>query len=108
MKTIKNVMEINDSVFDSSVEKGVVLVDFWAAWCAPCRMQSPILDEVAEEINGQAVIAKLNVDENRMSAEKYQIMSIPTLLLFKDGKPQKQFVGVQSKDVLVEQIRNLL
>jgi len=108
MDAIKNVIEVSDANFESTVKTGVVLVDFWAAWCAPCRMQSPILDEVAEELEGKATIAKMNVDNNRSVAAKYNIMSIPTLILFKDGKPMKQFVGVQSKDTLLKQINNIL
>jgi len=108
MNAIKNVIEISDSNFNETVKNGVVLVDFWAAWCAPCRMQGPILDEVSEALDGKATIAKLNVDYNREAAARYNVMSIPTLILFKNGTPVNQFVGVQSKEVLLKHINNNL
>jgi len=103
-------IKVTDNDFDSTVlqAKLPVLVDFWAEWCGPCRMQNPILEEVAKEFEGKAVVAKLNVDENQATAGKFGVMSIPTLLLFKDGKSVKQMIGVQSKEVLVEEIKKLL
>ena len=98
------VKEITDIDFDATIKQGLVLVDFWAPWCGPCRMQGPILEKVAGEVNGKAVIAKVNVDDNTASAAKFDVRSIPTLVLFKDGKPVKQFVGVQRLDVLVDAI----
>lgn len=106
MEITKTVLHINEQSFDKVLKNDLVLVDFWAEWCAPCRMQGPILDEVAKEINGKALISKLNVDDNRAIASKYGIMSIPTLLLFKKGKVVKQFVGVQPKDTLVKIINS--
>jgi thioredoxin 1 len=101
---------VTDSSFESDVMKSTqpVLVDFWAEWCGPCRVQGPILDEVSKLVEGKAIIVKCNVDENPESAQKFGIMSIPTLLLFKDGKVVKQFVGVQSKDVLVDELNKLM
>lgn len=84
-----------------------VLVDFWAVWCGPCKMQNPILEEVAKEMEGKAVIAKLNVDENPETAGKYGVMSIPTLLIFQAGKIVKQMIGVQSKETLIEEFNKL-
>jgi len=100
------VIHINAASFDRIIQKGTVLVDFWAEWCAPCRMQGPILDEVAFTLGAKAKITKLNVDDNRTIAAKYGIMSIPTLILFKDEIPVKQFVGVQPKQVLLDAIAN--
>lgn len=100
------VLHLNGSSFEKVISKGVTLVDFWAEWCAPCRMQGPILDEVASQLNGDSVIAKLNVDDNRSIAAKYGIMSIPTLILFKNGKIIKQFVGVQPSSALLSAINN--
>ncbi|MDO8491958.1 MAG: thioredoxin [Dehalococcoidia bacterium] len=90
---------VDDKNFDSVVisAKTPVLVDFWATWCSPCRMVAPIVDELAEEYTGKVSFAKVNVDENRKLSEKYEIRSIPTLLVFKDGKPVKQIVGLRSK-----------
>ncbi len=100
------VIHLNNSSFESAINKGITLVDFWAEWCAPCRMQTPILDELASQLNGDSVIAKLNVDDNRSVAAKYGIMSIPTLILFKNGKIIKQFVGVQPASTLLSAIKN--
>ena len=95
-----------DADFQEKVLKNdkPVLVDFWAEWCGPCRMQGPIVDEVAEELKDKAVIGKLNVDQNPQTAQTYGIMSIPTIMVFKGGQPVKQFVGVQSKEALVEEL----
>ncbi|PIT96253.1 thioredoxin [Candidatus Falkowbacteria bacterium CG10_big_fil_rev_8_21_14_0_10_37_14] len=84
-----------------------VLVDFFAVWCGPCQMQAPILDQVSEAIGDKAVVGKLNVDEAGDVAQKFGVMSIPTLIIFKDGKPAKQFVGVQMKDSLLADLTNL-
>jgi thioredoxin 1 len=101
---------ITDANFGETVEKAAtpVLVDFWAVWCGPCQMQGPIVEEVATLMNGKAVVGKLNVDENPAVAQKYGIMSIPTLIIFKGGQPVKQFVGVQSKDTLVSELNKLV
>lgn len=97
-------MNITDATFDAVVLKSAkpVLVDFWAVWCGPCRMQGPIVEEVAKEMGEKAVVGKLNVDENPQMASTYGVMSIPTLIVFKNGQPIKQFVGVQTKDTLVK------
>ncbi|MBI3379962.1 thioredoxin [Candidatus Gottesmanbacteria bacterium] len=101
---------VTDSTFDTEVVKSTtpVLVDFWAVWCGPCRMQDPILEEIIKEYKGKVKITKLNVDENPQSAAKYGVMSIPTLLLFKNGEIVKQMIGVQSKETLVEEFKKVV
>ncbi len=84
--------------------EGVVLVDFWAPWCGPCRMLAPTIDELSHEFEGKAKVGKVNVDESGMLAQQYGIMSIPTLIIFKGGKPVDQVVGLQSKETLVAKI----
>jgi len=97
---------VTDADFQSEVIESAtpVLVDFWAAWCNPCRMIAPIVDQVAEEYDGKLKVTKLNVDENQATARQYAVMSIPTLILFKEGKPVERIVGYQSKDQLTKNI----
>jgi thioredoxin 1 len=92
-------IEIDDSNFDQMVlqAKIPVLVDLWAPWCAPCRMVAPVVEELASEYEGRVSFAKLNVDHNPRTASRYGIMSIPTLLIFKDGKPVSNIVGFRPK-----------
>ncbi|MGE5297244.1 MAG: thioredoxin [Solirubrobacterales bacterium] len=94
-------VELNDTNFDSQIRSGVTLVDFWAPWCGPCRMQGPILDRVATQTQGKATVAKLNVDEAPGVAAAYGVQSIPTLIVFRDGEPVRGFVGVQSETTLL-------
>lgn len=90
---------VTDKDFDQVVIKAnqATLVDFWAAWCGPCRMLAPVVEELATEYEGKIQVCKLNVDENPGTASKFNILSIPTLILFKDGKPFKQMVGFKPK-----------
>ena len=99
---------ITDKTFETTVltSDKPVLVDFWATWCGPCQMQGPIVEEVAQAMEGKAVVGKVNVDENPQSAGSYGVMSIPTLIIFKCGKPVKQLIGVQRKDVLLSELKN--
>ncbi len=94
--------------FEEEVENSTlpVLVDFWAAWCGPCKMIAPIIDQLADEFDGKAKIAKVNVDENRDLSVRFQVQSIPTLLLFKDGEVVNQMVGARPKAELVKLLQN--
>ncbi len=82
-----------------------VVVDFWAVWCGPCKMLAPTLDQIAAEFEGKAKVGKVNVDENQQLAAQYGIMSIPTVMIFKDGKVVEQFIGVQPKGVYVDALQ---
>lgn len=102
---------LNDQNFDQEVLKAQepVLVDFWASWCGPCRVMTPIIEELAKDFEGKAVkIAKLNVDENQKTSAKYQVMSIPTFIIFQEGKVKEKFIGVQTKDKFIESLNQYL
>lgn len=92
--------EVTDATFEAEVIKSdiPVLVDFWAPWCGPCKTMSPILDELAPEYEGKVKIVKVNVDENSEVPGKHNVMSIPTFVMFKDGKPAGSFIGARSKE----------
>ena len=94
--------KLTTKTFETEIlsQKGKALIDFWAPWCGPCKMIAPILEELAPEVEGKANIAKLNVDDNQATASEYEVMSIPTLILFKDGEPVDKVVGFQPKEQL--------
>lgn len=89
--------------FESLVSEGIHLIDFYADWCGPCKMMAPIIEEIAEELQGKAKVGKINVDENQELAMKYEVMSIPTLIIYKNGKEAKRFVGVRDKKELLNE-----
>jgi thioredoxin 1 len=95
------IVNVSDQSFKGEVEtQGTVLVDFWAPWCGPCKMIAPILEELDTEVGEALKIAKVNVDDNPESASRFGVMSIPTLIVFKDGQPVDKIIGFQSKDAL--------
>ena len=96
--------QLTEQNFNNKIKKGVVLVDFWADWCMPCRMMAPILNEVAEATEGEASVYKLNVDEYQQVAAKFGIRNIPTMILFKDGKEFERLVGMKTKESLLSSI----
>ena len=98
------VTELNDANFTETIKQGVTLVDFWAPWCAPCLIQSPIVEKVAEKAGNKAKVAKVNVDEAQQAAAELGIRAIPTVFVFKDGKPFQQFVGLTQEDKLISAI----
>ena len=105
-----NVLQLDDSNFDSEINKGAtpVLVDFWAPWCGPCRMIAPVLDKIADAMAGQAIVAKVNVDEAPGVASRFRVSSIPTLLFFKNGEVREQVVGLQSEADLTSRLKALM
>ncbi len=104
------VREINDNNFENIVinSENLSIVDFWAPWCGPCRKMSAVIDEVANEFEGKVNVCKINTDENLKSAKEYSISGLPSILIFKDGKPIERLVGLMPKDTLSNNIKKHL
>lgn len=105
-----NVLEVTDQTFEQEILNSDIpaMVDFWAAWCGPCRMVAPVVEELAMEYSGKVKIAKMNVDQNHQTPAKFGIRNIPTLILFKEGKAVNTIIGAQPKSVIEEEIKKLL
>lgn len=99
---MSKVLYLNDENFDAETAEGIVLVDFWAEWCGPCKMLSPILDQIAEEIDGKAKVVKINAEESMNLAKRFAVRSIPALYVMKDGEIVKNLPGVQDKAALIK------
>ena len=106
----ENIMTVDQNSFQKNVldSQKPVLVDFWAPWCGPCRAVAPIIEELAKEYSGKAGFAKVNVDESPILASQYNVMSIPTILIFKDGKPEQNVIGYKSKNDLKKLLDTIL
>ncbi|MFT8318577.1 MAG: thioredoxin [Sporolactobacillus sp.] len=102
------ISQVNDTNFADETSKGVVLADFWATWCGPCKMMAPVLEEVGSELADKIKIVKLDVDENQTTASKFGVMSIPTLFIFKDGEIADKVVGFTPKEALLERVNQQL
>jgi thioredoxin 1 len=106
----EGITTLTDATFEEEVAASdeVFVVDFWAEWCGPCKMIAPVLEEIASEQAGKVRVAKLNVDDNPGIARKFDVMSIPTLIVFKDGQPAKRLVGAKPKGALLEELAEFL
>lgn len=104
--TAKNILQVTDQNFDTTVAAATqpVLLDFWATWCAPCKMLKPVIDELAAEYDGRIVVAELDVDANPMTSSRFAVLSIPSLILFRGGKPAERIVGYKPKAYLRQRI----
>lgn len=100
----KNIKTLNDKNFKNQIKNGILLVDFWAPWCGPCKMMAPILNEMAELNSDVVTIAKVNVDDQQTLAQKYQIRSIPTMVMFANGKEVKRFTGIKNRNFLLQEV----
>lgn len=98
------ISELSEKTFDDFVKKGVSVVDFWASWCGPCKMMAPIFDEAAHELKGKVKFAKVNVDDESDLAQRFEVMSIPTLIIMKDGEQVDRAIGLMDKEELISRI----
>lgn len=103
-----NIKILNNKNFKPQIKSGIVLVDFWAPWCGPCKMMTPVLNDVAETEGGKVTIGKVNVDNQQQLAQKFNIRNIPTLVLFNNGKEVNRYMGVKTKKFLVKEVDRIL
>ena len=102
------VLTITDKDFDKTIKKGITMVDFWAVWCGPCRRQGPIVEEIANEVGKKFKIGKLDVDNNKVSSNSYNVRNIPTLIIFKDGKEVARMMGAMPKEMLISKVKEAI
>jgi thioredoxin 1 len=100
------VHELNESNFDRTIAKGISIIDFWAPWCGPCKMMTPIIEKIAED-NTEIIVGKVNIDKSQSIAQKFNVLSIPTILIMKDGEPMEQTVGVVSASTILQKIEKV-
>ncbi|MDD4970286.1 MAG: thioredoxin [Paludibacter sp.] len=103
----KDILTLSDKNFTQQTKGKVVLVDFWAAWCAPCRMMAPVLNDVAGDLTGNQRVGKINIEQQKLLVNQFKVRSIPTLILFSNGKEVKRFVGIKQKEFLIKEIQEV-
>ena len=103
----EKILTLTDKNFQHLTKNRVVLVDFWAAWCAPCRVMAPVLNDVASELTGNSQVGKVDIEQYQSLARRFKVRSIPTLILFKNGNEINRFVGIKTKEYLIKQIQNV-
>ena len=101
-------IELNDLTLNDEIKSGIVVVDFWAPWCGPCRKLGPVFEEVASELEGKVRVCKVNTDENIKSAQEYAISALPSVLIFKNGEPVERMVGLMPKNTIISNIEKYL
>lgn len=104
----KEIINLTDNTFSKQINQGITLVDFWASWCQPCKIQAPIISNLADDINKKAKICKLNIEENPQIAKKLKIKNIPTIIIFKNGKEIERLIGLKTKNILKKTIEKHL
>jgi thioredoxin 1 len=103
-----DVLIISDQIFEKTISKGIVLVDFWATWCGPCRIQGPIVEDIAKEMKGKVTVCKMDIDKNPSTPSRFKIEYIPTIIIFKDGKMIETFTGLNSKATLIASLNKAM
>lgn len=102
------VLIISDQIFEKTISKGVVLIDFWATWCGPCRIQGPIIEEIAKEMKGNVTICKMDIDKNPSTPTRFKVEYIPTIIIFKDGKMIETFTGLTNKETILASLNKAM